>query len=76
MLEGFKRPECLGAWLDMKTILVNDKMQTDYSYDLVAPMGKKFSAIFEPQLTPKEMLALGVFGGKYMNDCRVEFPSD
>ena len=76
VLERPKRSEFLGAWLDMKTILVNDKMQIDYSYDLVAPAGKKFSAIFEPQLTPKEMLALGIFGGKYMNDCRDEFPGD
>lgn len=59
-----------------KIIRVNDKMQTGYSYELVAPMGKKFDPEFQPDLTPKQMLALGVFGGKYMTDCKKEFPND
>jgi hypothetical protein len=29
----------------------------------------------EPELAPRQMLRLGVFGGKYMTDCRDEFPS-
>jgi len=60
----------------MKIVLVNDKMQTDYRYNLVAPIGDNFNAIFQPQLTPKEMLQLGVFGGKYLNDCKSEYPED
>lgn len=60
----------------MKIVLVNDKMQTDYRYNLVAPVGDNFNAIFQPQLTPKEMLQLGVFGGKYLNDCKSEYPED
>jgi len=56
-------------------IVVNDKMQKDYRYELKEPMGKNFDIDFKPQLSPKEMLELGVFGGKYMTDCRDEFPA-
>ncbi len=59
----------------LKTILVNDKMQRGYRYTLVAPAGRNFDPEFRPELTPKQMLALGVFCGKYMTDCRKEFPS-
>ena len=59
-----------------KIVIVNDKMQRGYRYDLVAPMGRKFDREFCPDLTPKEMLALGIFGGKYMTDCRAEFPAN
>ncbi|ABV37270.1 conserved hypothetical protein [Shewanella sediminis HAW-EB3] len=60
----------------MIKVLVTDKMQTNYSYECVAPMGAEFAINFRPELTPKEMLQLGVFGGKYLNDCTEEFPSD
>jgi hypothetical protein len=58
-----------------KTVLVNDKMQKNYRYRLTAPAGRNFDPLFKPQLTPAEMLQLGVFGGKYMTDCRKEFPA-
>ncbi len=51
-------------------------MQRDYEYDLAVPMGKDFEPEFKPMLTPKEMLEMGVFGGRYMRDCRNEFPKD
>jgi hypothetical protein len=57
-----------------KTVHVNDKMQRGYTYELVAPAGRGFAPDFKPELTPAEMLHLGVFGGKYMTDCRKEFP--
>ena len=59
-----------------KTVTVNDKMQRGYRYRLSAPLGKDFDADFRPELTPKQMLALGVFAGKYMTDCTREFPKD
>jgi hypothetical protein len=57
-----------------QTVRVNDKMQRGYTYELVAPPGRGFAEGFEPELTPAEMLRLGVFGGKYMTDCHREFP--
>ena len=57
------------------TVVVNDRMQTDYRYQLIEPAGRNFDDGFEPELTPREMLALGVFGGRYMTDCRKEFPA-
>ena len=55
-------------------VIVNDKMQSNYRYALTEPTGKNFDVEFKPELTPKEMLELGIFGGKYMTDCRKEFP--
>jgi len=56
-------------------VVVNDRMQHDYRYRISAPAGRDFDPEFRPELTPREMLALGVFGGKYMTDCRDEFPA-
>lgn len=60
----------------MKKVTVNDKMQKGYTYTLSEPIGKHFDPLFKPDLTPKEMLRLGCFGGKYMTDCTKEFPKD
>lgn len=58
-----------------KKVVVNDLMQKGYVYELTQPAGKNFSPLFTPGLTPKEMLALGIFGGVYMRDCKKEFPA-
>jgi hypothetical protein len=55
-------------------IVVNDLMQNNYSYFLTEPAGRNFHPEFNPELTPQEMLKMGVFGGKYMTDCGDEFP--
>lgn len=55
-------------------IHVNDLMQRQYSYELVAAMGEDFDDGFAPCFSPKEMLEMGVFEGKYLGDCRDEFP--
>ena len=57
-----------------KNVAVNDKMQKNYCYVLTEPVGRNFALDFKPELTPKQMLELGVFGGKYMTDCQNEFP--
>ena len=58
-----------------RKIVVNDRMQHGYVYYRTEPVGRNFEPGFEPQLTPQQMLSLGVLGGKYMTDCRDEFPA-
>lgn len=58
-----------------RTVTVSDRMQRGYRYRLVEPTGRNFDPEFRPDLSPAEMLHLGVFGGKYMTDCRDEFPA-
>lgn len=57
-------------------VVVHDRMQQGYTYYLTEPAGSNFAPEFTPELTPKQMLRLGVFGGKYMTDCGDEFPHD
>ncbi len=59
-----------------KKVTVNDKMQKNYVYYRTELPGKNFDPEFKPELTPKQMLKLGVFGGVYMRDCTKEFPKD
>ncbi len=61
--------------MNKKRVIVNDKMQRGYRYSLSAPTGRNFHQYFKPELTPKQMLALGVFCGKYLTDCQGEFPA-
>ena len=51
-------------------------MQAGYAYTLTEPMGRNFDPDFKPELTPKKMLELGIFGGKYMTDGKKEFPAN
>src|SRR5690242_15268867 len=46
-------------------VTVSDKMQQGYRYALTEPAGRGFDPAFRPELTPKQMLELGVFCGKY-----------
>jgi hypothetical protein len=63
------------AGRNSKKVIVSDRMQTRYCYMRSAPVGRNFDPEFSPELTPMKMLELGVFGGKYMTDCRNEFPA-
>jgi len=57
-------------------ITVYNKMEKGYSYTLAENPGENFAEGFEPYYTPAEMLELGVFEGKYLNDCVLEFPKE
>ena len=58
------------------TILVDDRMQRGYRYERTVPAGTGFDPGFKPEVTPEQMLALGVFGGCYLTDCGAEFPAE
>ena len=45
-----------------RKVIVNDRMQRGYLYRRTAPVGRNFAPAFRPQLSPKQMLQLGVFG--------------
>lgn len=55
-------------------IVVNNKMQKNYEYELIEPVGKNFASDFKPRYSPMQMLSEGVFGGKYCNDTILEYP--
>jgi hypothetical protein len=57
-------------------VSVDDRMQSGYQYEISASPGADFAPDFQPYYTPKQMLELGVFEGKYCNDCRGELPAD
>lgn len=58
-----------------KIVHVHNKMQTGYKYICTEPVGKNFAKDFKPDLTPKQMLTLGVFGGVYMRDTKKRISS-
>jgi len=58
-----------------RKIIVNDKMQK-YTYILSENPNQNFRTDFKPYFTPKQMIELGIFEGKYLNDCILEFPKD
>ncbi|CAN5125138.1 hypothetical protein BH11PAT3_BH11PAT3_1630 [soil metagenome] len=58
----------------MKKINYTDNYQKNYKYFLSEPAGRNFDLEFRPDLTPKEMLELGVFGGVYFSDKPSDLP--
>lgn len=61
--------------MDSVLVRVDDLMQSGYEYCRTEPEGRNFHPGFRPELSPAQMLSLGIFGGKYMTDCRAEFPA-
>lgn len=57
-------------------ITVYNKMEDNYSYVLSENPGKNMATDFEPALTPAKMLEQGIFEGKYLNDCVLEYPKE
>lgn len=57
-------------------VTVDEQYQTGYSYERTEPVGKNFDPEFKPELTPKEMLQLGIFSGNYFYEPSGEFPAD
>jgi hypothetical protein len=47
-----------------------------YSYELAENPGTGFAEGFKPALTPAEILFMGAFSGRYLNDCTDEFPRE
>ena len=48
----------------------------NYQYVIEAPMGDIEHPDFDPEFSPAEMLEMGIFEGKYLNDCVLEFPKE
>lgn len=57
-----------------KVVAVSDSVQSDYSYELTAKEGV-FDPDFKPDLTPIQMLEMGVFGGAYFDRDQTELPA-
>lgn len=57
-------------------VRVHEQYQTGYTYECTEPEGKHFAPHFTPDLTPKQMLQLGIFGGDYFNEVPKEFPAE
>jgi len=55
-------------------VTVNDRMQKGYTYRIDAATGQSFPPSFQPHYSPGQMLEMGIFEGKYCNDCTDELP--
>lgn len=59
-----------------RMVIVSDLLQPHYEYEIVESIGDNFDVGFLPELSPQEMLELGVFGGNYFEGETDEFPHE
>jgi hypothetical protein len=64
----------LSDYNDQSVIISTNKYDDGYTYSLSSPVGEFNRDRFNPVFSPQEMLALGVFEGKYLNDDILEYP--
>ena len=84
MLIGLKKSKPLKWFKSGRVIKVNNRMQSNYNYMLEYNAGTNltnggddiFYPDFKPMYSPKEILLMGAFEGKYCNDQIFEFPCD
>ena len=60
----------------VKKITYSDNFQKKYHYILTEPEGKNFDPRFRPDLTPRQMLKIGIFGGAYFIGVEKGIPKD
>jgi len=60
----------------VKKITYSDNFQKNYHYTLTEPEGKNFDPRFRPDITPRQMLKIGIFGGAYFIGVEKGIPKD
>ena len=58
----------------IRSVRYSDNYQNNYRYMLTEPVGRNFAPDFKPELTPRKMLEIGVFGGVYFGDRPHDLP--
>ena len=69
-LASFKKGSIIHANVAMSPV------RSQYTYTLEADPGQGFDPLFKPYMSPAEILAMGAFEGKYLNDSYNEFPAE